>query len=114
MSDAGWRGIPGACWKFADWRQSEGGQAVRCLHFDAQAEPQNWRLPGFDDGKTGPPAFQSPTRWPQLVNSEIPPRLEAVYPIQAIIAPDGKRPDSGPSNHLSPAMAAAPFAMTGF
>ena len=86
MSDAGWRGIPGPCWKFADWRPSNGGQAVRCLHFDAQAEPQNWRLPGFDD-HDWPACVPVPTRWPQLVNSEIPPRLEAVYPIQAIVRP---------------------------
>jgi alpha-L-rhamnosidase len=85
-----WRGIPGKEWKFANWNPNEGA-----LQFDASAENTGWRTSAFSDSKW-PTCELATTGWPALVQSEIPQRLEAVYPAQQILS---KSPDVSVSSH---------------
>ncbi len=78
QGDTSWRGVSGDCWEFADER----GEHV--LRFNGVAELPCWRLPGFDDS-AWPHCVPESTMRPELVKSEIPPRLEATYPAQDII-----------------------------
>jgi len=50
---------------------------------DLSKEPVGWKLPGFDDSKWASPELVK-NIWEPLVASEIPPLLEALYPVQSI------------------------------
>ena len=66
-SDATWRAIPAA--QFPD-----------PTTYDAGKEPAGWRLPDFDDS-AWPPCLEVQDRWTPLAASEIPPLMEARYPV---------------------------------
>jgi len=95
VTDASWKVIPAAYWKKHD------GYWV----FHGGEEPAGWRLSGFDDS-----VWQSATiisnRWQPIVASEVPPRMEAIYPpvgmerLSANIVKPGKKlfPVSVPSD----------------
>ena len=69
-SDAGWRSQPAL--QFPD-----------ATTFDAGKEPSGWRLPGFDDS-AWPVSREVTNIWEILVPSEIPPLMEAHYPVARI------------------------------
>ena len=85
-ADESWRAIPGACWNFATWKSNLVEKEANALRFDGAAEPQGWRESGFDDSAWANCAI-IPSKWPDLVPSEIPPRLEATYPVEKIVRP---------------------------
>lgn len=85
-TDPTWRAIPSDCWRFDIWKSPGDGKETRALQYHAAQEPEGWRLPGFDDSRW-PACDDAKTKWPPLVLSEIPPRLEATYPIQGIERP---------------------------
>jgi len=51
--------------------------------FDAGKEPAGWRLAGFDDS-AWPASREVKDVWETLVPSEIPPLMEARYPVARI------------------------------
>ena len=65
-----WKVLPSAHWHLAEnhWR------------YDGAKEAVGWRLIGFDDSAWLAPTLL-PNLWQPLVASEIPPRMEALYPI---------------------------------
>ncbi len=69
-SDASWRAIPAA-------------QFPNPNTYDAGKEPAGWRLPGFDDS-AWPACRPLQDRWAPLVASEMPPLMEARYPVLRI------------------------------
>lgn len=87
-SDRSWRGLPAREWRFGDWRPNASAAAERTLQFDASAESPGWRVAGFDDA-SWPLCAPASNQWPTLVESEIPPRMEAVYPVREVLRPTG-------------------------
>ena len=69
-SDASWRALPAA--QFPDVKT-----------YDAEKEPTGWRAPEFDD-TTWPVCREIEDVWAPLVASEIPPLMEARYPVARI------------------------------
>jgi len=69
-SDATWRALPGA--QFPD-----------ATTYDAGNEPAGWRSPGFDD-MAWPTCREVKDVWEPLVASEIPPLMEARYPVRRV------------------------------
>jgi len=69
-SDATWRGMPAA-------------QFPNPTTYEAGKEPPGWRLPGFDDN-AWPACRELKNVWEPLIASEIPPLMEARYPVQRI------------------------------
>ena len=69
-SDASWRAIPAA-------------QFPNATTYDAGKEPAGWRMPGFDDA-AWPACREVQDLWAPLVASEIPPLMEARYPVLRI------------------------------
>ena len=69
-SDASWRAIPAA-------------QFPNPAAYDAGKEPAGWRLPGFD-ASAWPACREVRDFWAPLVASEIPPLMEARYPVLRI------------------------------
>jgi alpha-L-rhamnosidase len=57
-------------------------------HYDAGKEPAGWRMNGFDDSSWGHCAAAGEF-WNNLTASEIPPLMEARYPIKTIDNPTG-------------------------
>ncbi len=77
-TDESWHGIPGKEWRFAKWSKDD-----EALEFDGRAEEVGWRSSDFDASHW--PTCKIPTTaWPSFAPSEIPPRLEATYPIRDI------------------------------
>jgi len=70
-SDATWHSLPAL--QFPDGTT-----------FDAGKEPIGWRLPGFDDS-AWPKSREVKDVWETLVPSEIPPLMEARYPVKRIV-----------------------------
>jgi len=66
-SDATWRGVPAA-------------HFLTPTTYDVGAEPIGWRLAGFNDAPW-PPCRGVKNVWEPLVPSEIPPLMEARYPV---------------------------------
>ena len=66
-SDATWRGVPAT-------------QFPTPTTYDAGAEPAGWRLAGFEDA-SWPACHAVKSVWDPLVASEIPPLMEARYPV---------------------------------
>lgn len=73
------------------WRSRPASQFPDATTFDAVKEPAGWRLPGFDDS-TWPPSREVTDVWEQLVPSEIPPLMEARYPVTRV--------EGLPGNHV--------------
>ena len=71
-SDASWRAIPAA-------------QFPNPNTFDAGKEPAGWRLPGFNDAAWPACRGGARTVWAPLVASEMPPLMEARYPVLRIV-----------------------------
>ena len=69
-SDAAWRAFPAA--QFPD-----------ATTYDAGKEPRGWRSPGFDDTAWAV-CREVKDLWEPLVASEIPPLMEARYPVQRL------------------------------
>jgi len=69
-SDATWRALPGA--QFPD-----------ATTYDAGNEPAGWRSPGFDD-MAWPLCREVKDVWEPLAASEIPPLMEARYPVRRL------------------------------
>lgn len=69
-SDATWQATPSAAWV-------AGGQ------FDATQESSGWRWPGFD-AAAWPPCSVVESVWTPLAASELPPLMEARYPLSAV------------------------------
>lgn len=78
QADESWRALPGGVWKFAN---SSAGQ---CLTADMNAEPRGWTDAGFDES-AWPKCAPAAKSWPQLVTSELPPRMEVAYPMQGVV-----------------------------
>jgi hypothetical protein len=85
-TDSSWHGVAGGEWKFSEWKPNGANQAIRSLQFDAATEAVGWRSAGFD-ASSWPQCESIPSIWPILVPSEIPPRLEAVYPALGVERP---------------------------
>jgi lysophospholipase L1-like esterase len=75
-SDTTWRALPAA--QFPD-----------SATYDSRKEPAGWRSPGFDDS-AWPTCRGVKDIWKPLVPSEIPPLMEARYPVQRIERLPGK------------------------
>jgi len=73
---ADWRATPAAAFSV-----TEGDNGY--LRFDASREPAGWRLAGFKDAGW-PAAAVVESVWGTLAASEVPPRMEAVYPPGAV------------------------------
>jgi hypothetical protein len=58
--------------------------------FDAGKEPSRWRLPGFDDS-AWPSSREVTDVWEALAPSEIPPLMEARYPVARVEGLPGSR-----------------------
>lgn len=84
-SDASWRTIPAPHLQYADWKPlpAFGGSPARTLQFDARREPVGWRSLDYDDATWAASALTSAEREP-LVASEIPPCMEARYPVLGV------------------------------
>ncbi len=67
-----WRVLPATAFSF-----TEGDHSY--LRYDAQREPDGWRLDGFNDSGWCPASIVESV-WGTLAASEIPPRMEAIYP----------------------------------
>ena len=84
-SDATWRGIQASYLVNADWMVPPGTQSrpSRSLQFEGAQEPIGWQASGFDDAKW---PYCHPTKGisEPLAASEIPPLMEARYPLQQI------------------------------
>lgn len=72
-TDTGWSALPSAHWQLLD------GQ----WHYDPYQEPAGWRSVGYDS-KQWFGDLHVPDQWQPLVRSEIPARMEALYPIQTL------------------------------
>ena len=64
----------------SQWRSEAAAQFPSVTLYNAGAEPAGWRLPGFDDSNW---SLSSEVKdvWSPLVASEIPPLMEAHYPV---------------------------------
>jgi hypothetical protein len=67
----------------ASWRAVPAEQFPDASTYDASKEPAGWRQAGFDDS-AWPAARELKNVWEKLVASEIPPLMEARYPILRI------------------------------
>ena len=67
----------------ATWRAIPAGQFPDASTYDARKEPAGWRLPGFD-GSAWPASREVKDLWAPLAASEIPPLMEARYPVLRI------------------------------
>lgn len=67
-----WRALPASAFSVTDGDDSY-------LRYDARREPEGWRLARFHDADWHPAATVE-TVWGTLAASEVPPRMEAVYP----------------------------------
>jgi hypothetical protein len=67
----------------ATWRSRAARQFPDLNTFDARLEPTGWRLAGFDDADWQPSSEVNDV-WSPLTASEIPPRMEATYPVLRI------------------------------
>jgi hypothetical protein len=83
-SDESWRGMAASQWRLEDWLPTSRDKRLRVLCFDAAQEPCGWQGPGFRDD-SWPFCSAVGDVWSPMVMSEIPPRLEALYPMQAIV-----------------------------
>jgi hypothetical protein len=64
----------------ASWRAISAPQFLNATSYDAGKEPSGWRLTGFDDN-AWPACREVKDVWAPLVASEIPPLMEARYPV---------------------------------
>jgi hypothetical protein len=67
----------------AGWRSQPASQFLDATAFDANKEPSGWRLPGFDDSAWSA-SREAEDIWETLVPSEIPPLMEARYPVARV------------------------------
>jgi hypothetical protein len=67
----------------ATWHSLAALQFPDASTFDSSKEPAGWRLAGFDDS-AWPASREAPDVWETLVPSEIPPLMEARYPVARI------------------------------
>lgn len=75
-----WRATPAAAWSVARFKPADPkASPVSYLRYDAERDPANWRSAGFNDS-TWDAAVAVESVWGPLAASEIPPRMEAVYP----------------------------------
>ncbi len=65
------------------WRAQPAAQFADASTYDASKEPTGWRMPGFDDA-TWPACREVNDVWAPLVASEIPPLMEARYPVRRV------------------------------
>jgi alpha-L-rhamnosidase len=75
-----WRALSSTAWSMAEFQAPDpGASAVSYLRLDATREPEAWRSVRFDDSAW---EYATPVEsiWGPLAASEIPPRMEAVYP----------------------------------
>jgi hypothetical protein len=91
-----WRAVPAEAYSAAEWKASApNARPVRHIRFDAAREAPGWRVAGFVDSRW-PRAVKIDSVWGSLAASEIPPRMEAVYPPLAVVrATDGVTVDGG-------------------
>jgi alpha-L-rhamnosidase len=92
LSGPEWSAIAAEAWPVAP---AAGKPPARHLRFEAAREPEGWRNAPFAAAQQWPAAREIPSIWENLSASEIPPRMEAVYPPQKGAAPvtlsgDGK------------------------
>jgi alpha-L-rhamnosidase len=74
----------------ATWKSIAAPQFPDANVYDATKEPAGWRMAGFDDSAWGAPEVVSDV-WSPLVPSEIPPLMEARYPVLRVEGlPDDK------------------------
>ena len=84
-TEHGWKATPASAYSSAQWKASEPtDQQVPYIRFDAAREPQGWRTAGYDDSGW-PPAARIESVWGPLAQSEIPPRMEIVYPSSEVV-----------------------------
>jgi alpha-L-rhamnosidase len=76
-TDESWRAIP------ADYFSKASKKPTGRLIYEAAKEPAGWRLSGFDD-TAWPPCTVVADIWSPLTPSEIPPLMEARYPVKRI------------------------------
>ncbi len=89
QADNSWRAVPSDSWKFAD------AGSGRALQFDGTVEPQGWRIAGFDDSAWPFCAPETSAR-PELAQSQLPARMEAIYPAQGVVrASENVKADGG-------------------
>ena len=97
QSDASWRAAASAGWTEGKWTPlSEEGVAqkeISTLRVDTAQEPEGWREDGFDDSRWETAAPMASDHGPMRV-SEIPPRMEAVWPATRIIRANGGAVDA--------------------
>ena len=67
----------------ATWHALPARQFPRSTTYDAAQEPAGWRLAGFDDS-AWPDSAEVASVWETLIPSELPPLLEARYPIARV------------------------------
>jgi alpha-L-rhamnosidase len=63
------------------WRAIPAAQFANLKSYDLTQEPSGWKLSGFDDAKWAL-SREVPDVWEPLIPSEIPPLLEAEYPVK--------------------------------
>jgi hypothetical protein len=78
-SASAWKTKPATHWRYRD-------QPTGHWQYDGEAEPAGWRMPGFDVSGWSAAVPAADGR-PPLVMSEIPPRMEAIYPPVGIVRP---------------------------
>lgn len=65
------------------WKALRADQYPDSTTYDIPKEPKGWRLTGFDDS-SWPAAMEVPNIWEPMIPSEIPPLMEAFYPVLRI------------------------------
>jgi len=89
-SDPTWKAIPAVFLNWVDWTPPAGtnSRPSQCLQFDGKKEPVNWQEPSFDDSRWSQCILASGVKYP-LILSELPPCMEARYPVLRVENPKG-------------------------
>jgi hypothetical protein len=64
----------------SSWKSAPADQYPDSTTYNIPKEPKGWRLAGFDDSSWSP-AVEIPNIWEPLIPSEMPPLMEASYPV---------------------------------
>lgn len=96
VSDASWKGSPA---NFLHSFVIPAGDQMKkgsCPSFDGALEPVGWSSPGFDDSGWTACDNLHPVTKGTLQPSQLPPCMEAYYPVKEVIATDGDlHPEAG-------------------
>lgn len=89
-SDRSWRGIPAGYLDWVNWTPpaNVNSRPSQCLQFNGEKEPVNWQQPAFDDSQWERCAPSQGVKQPLILN-ELPPCMEARYPILSVDNPHG-------------------------